>query len=169
MANVIKGKVTLKSCDEEEFVVDEAAAKLSDTINHIITDGCAEGTIPLDNITGPVLAKVIEYCNKHAAAEADADDGTLFCDPDALKAEADLKAWDAEFVKVDQDTLFDLIEAANYLSVKGLLDLTCMAVADIMAGKSINQIRDTFHIANDYTEEEELAVKMETSWAFDDE
>ncbi|KAI4366294.1 hypothetical protein MLD38_022186 [Melastoma candidum] len=33
------------------------------------------------------------------------------------------------FVKVDQATLFDLILAANYFNIKGLLDLTCQTDA----------------------------------------
>lgn len=44
--------------------------------------------------------------------------------------------WDAEFVKVDQSTLFDLILAANYLNIKGLLDLTCQTVAQMIKGKT---------------------------------
>ena len=42
--------------------------------------------------------------------------------------------WDAEFVKVDDETLFNLILAANYLDIKSLLDLTCKAVADEIKG-----------------------------------
>lgn len=47
-----------------------------------------------------------------------------------------MQAWDAEFVKVDQSTLFDLILAANYLNIKSLLDLTCQTVAQMIKGKT---------------------------------
>lgn len=47
-----------------------------------------------------------------------------------------LQTFDAEFVKVDQSTLFDLILAANYLNIKGLLDLTCQTVAQMIKGKT---------------------------------
>ncbi|XLS93684.1 hypothetical protein HN51_069692 [Arachis hypogaea] len=40
--------------------------------------------------------------------------------------------WDAEFVKVNQAMLFDLILAENYLNIKNLLDLTCQTVADMI-------------------------------------
>ncbi|MFS8016953.1 putative SKP1 component, dimerization, SKP1-like, dimerization domain superfamily [Helianthus anomalus] len=51
-----------------------------------------------------------------------------------------LKAFDSEFVNVDQDTLFDLILAANYLNIKSLLDLTCKTVADMVKGKTTKEI-----------------------------
>ena len=38
--------------------------------------------------------------------------------------------WAKDFVKVDDETLFNLILAANYLDIKSLLDLTCKTVAD---------------------------------------
>ncbi|RRT77689.1 hypothetical protein B296_00006178 [Ensete ventricosum] len=99
-----KRKVTLKSSDGEEFEVAEAAAMESQTIRHMIEDGCAESGIPLPNVTSRILAKVIEYCNKHVDASKSGEDGAT-----GSVADEDLKAWDAEFVKVDQATLFDLI------------------------------------------------------------
>lgn len=92
-------KITLKSSDGESFEVDEAVALESQTIKHMIEDDCADSGIPLPNVTSKILAKVIEYCKKHV----DAVSG------DEKPTEDDLKAWDTEFVKVDQATLFDLI------------------------------------------------------------
>ncbi|VAH54324.1 unnamed protein product [Triticum turgidum subsp. durum] len=79
----------------------------------------------------------------------------------------DLKSFDAEFVKVDQATLLDLILAANYLNIKGLLDLTCQTVADMIKGKTPEEIRKTFNIKNDFTPEEEAEIRRENQWAFD--
>ncbi|KAL5101707.1 hypothetical protein RYX36_006034 [Vicia faba] len=78
-----------------------------------------------------------------------------------------MKKWDAEFVKVDQDTLFDLILATNYLDIKSLLDLTCKTVASMMDGRTPGEIRRTFNIKNDYTKEEEQEVHRENQWAFE--
>ena len=58
-------------------------------------------------------------------------------------------------------------QAANYLNIKGLLDLTCKTVAEMMKGKTPQEIRDIFHIKNDYTPEEEEEVRRENQWAFE--
>ncbi|CAI0547366.1 unnamed protein product [Linum tenue] len=131
----------------------------SQTIKHMIEDDCADNGIPLPNVTAKILAMVIEYCkNHHGSPDGAAEDG--------------LKNWDAEFVKVDQETLFDLILAANYLNIKDLLDLTCQTVADMikadmMSGKTPEEIRKIFNIKNDYTPEEEAEVRRENQWAFE--
>ncbi|RZC23407.1 SKP1-like protein 1A [Glycine soja] len=219
-------KITLKSSDGEAFEVEEAVAVESQTIKHMIEDNCADSGIPLPNVTSKILAKVIEYCKKHVEANC----------ADEKPSEDELKAWDADFVKVDQATLFDLIlglgflrlgvsvfvrvtccrglkvctdidaghghvdtydvqnikrsmdvmstsdidtdmcrtpdmarswSAANYLNIKSLLDLTCQTVADMIKGKTPEEIRKTFNIKNDFTPEEEEEVRRENQWAFE--
>ncbi|CAK9156971.1 unnamed protein product [Ilex paraguariensis] len=92
-------KITIKSSDQDPFEVDQAVALESQTIKHMIEDNCADNDIPLPNVTSKILAKVIEYCKKHVETPK----------TDDRAANDELKAWDAEFVKVDQHTLFDLI------------------------------------------------------------
>ena len=159
----------------------------SQTIKHMIEDDCADNGIPLPNVTSKILSKIIEYCKKHVEAPK-SDDRSASVDDE-------LKSWDADFVKVDQATLFDLIlvslpfpgllrdiefhnfnlylkvfsflKAANYLNIKSLLDLTCRTVADMIKGKTPEEIRKTFNIKNDFTPEEEEEVRRENQWAFE--
>lgn len=98
-------KIILKSSDGETFFVDEAVAVESQTIKHMIEDDCADNEIPLPNVTSKILAKVIEYCKKHVEAGSDKDKNVT----GVTEKDESLKSWDAEFVKVDQNTLFDLI------------------------------------------------------------
>nr|BAE72120.1 SKP1-like protein [Silene latifolia] len=154
-------KIVLKSSDDEEFEVEEAVALQSQTIKHMIEDDCADNAIPLPNITAYILDKVIEYCEKHVEASH------TYTPSDTPSPADQLKKWDAEFAKVDQDTLFDIMLAANYLNIKGLLDLTCQTVANMMKGKTPEEIRETFHIINDYTPEEEEEVRRGIQWAFE--
>merc|ERR1712166_261969 len=77
--------------------------------------------------------------------------------------------WDKDFVKVDDETLFSLILAANYLDIKPLLDLTRKTVADyIKQCKTPQEIRRRFNIKNDFTPEEEEEVRKENAWCRSD-
>ncbi|GJN29357.1 hypothetical protein PR202_gb17578 [Eleusine coracana subsp. coracana] len=148
--------ITLKSSDGEDFEVEEATMQ-SQTIKHMIEDDCADNGIPLPNVTATILSKLLEYWASSSSTSNNSDDNNN-----------ELKSWDADFVKVDQATLFDLILAANYLDIKGLLDLTCQTVADMIKGNTPEQIRQTFNIKNDFTPEEEAEIRRENAWAFDD-
>ncbi|TQE05486.1 hypothetical protein C1H46_008911 [Malus baccata] len=150
-------KITLQSSDGESFEVEEAVALESQTIGLVIENDCADNCIPLPNVTSKILAMVIEYCKRHV--DAAKLDEKIF--------EDDLESWDQAFVKVDQATLFDLINAAAYLNIKSLLDLTCQAVADMIKGKTPEEIRKTFNIKDEFTPEEEEEVCRENQWAFE--
>ncbi|XP_020146519.1 SKP1-like protein 1 isoform X2 [Aegilops tauschii subsp. strangulata] len=168
-----KKMITLKSSDGEEFQVEEAIAMESQTIRHMIEDDCADNGIPLPNVDSKILSKVIEYCKKHVQASPKPANSGAAVDASSSTSTAvaasaeDLKSFDAEFIKVDQNTLFDLILAANYLNIKGLLDLTCQTVADMIKGKTPEEIRKTFNIKNDFTPEEEAEIRRENQWAFE--
>jgi len=57
------------------------------------------------------------------------------------------------------------IQAANYLDIKALLDVGCKTVANMIKGKSPEEIRKTFNIQNDFTPEEEDQIRRENEWA----
>ncbi|XP_022898762.1 SKP1-like protein 1A isoform X2 [Olea europaea var. sylvestris] len=150
----------------EIFEVEEAVALESETIKHMLEADCADTFFPLPNVTSKILAKVIEYCKRHVEAVAAKPAEGVLVAADKMTDE-ELKAFDADFVKVDQGTLFDLILAANYLNIKSLLDLTCQTVADMIKGKTPEEIRKTFNIKDDFTPEEEEEIRRENAWAFE--
>ena len=47
-----------------------------------------------------------------------------------------VQEWYANFVNVEQEVLFELILAANFMDIKPLLDLTCATVASMIKGKT---------------------------------
>ncbi|VVA99780.1 unnamed protein product [Arabis nemorensis] len=151
-------KIVLKTSDGDTFEVDESVALQSQTIAHLIEDDCAKNEVPLPNVTSQILVKVLEYCQRHVG------DGGVLTEEEI----ADLKKWDAEFVNTDQSTIFEMILASNYLNVKSLLDLLCQTIADqIAACGSAEEIREKFQIENDFTPEEEEAVRRENQWSFE--
>ncbi|CAN0877213.1 SKP1-like protein 4 [Linum grandiflorum] len=153
--------ITLIASDGEMFEVEKLVAEQSETIKNLIEDIGIGDAIPLQNVTGPILGKVIEYCRKHTEAAA-----SKAVSQDPVAIDDDLKKWDKEFAKVEHDPLFDLVLAANYLNIKSLVDLICQTVADMMKGKTPEEIRERFNIKNDYTSEEEVEVRRENQWAF---
>ena len=58
-------------------------------------------------------------------------------------------------------------KASNYLDIKPLLDVGCKTVANMIKGKSPEEIRKTFNITNDFTPEEEEQIRRENEWAED--
>lgn len=58
-------------------------------------------------------------------------------------------------------------QASNYLDIKPLLDVGCKTVANMIKGKSPEEIRKTFNITNDFTPEEEEQIRRENEWAED--
>ena len=77
--------------------------------------------------------------------------------------------FDAAFVDidVDQEALLERILAVNYMDIKSLMDFSCVKVACLIKGKTPEQIRKQFNIINDFTPEEEAAVRAENKWAED--
>jgi len=155
--------IKLQSSDGETFEVEVQIARCSLTIKTMLEDlGMEDGeeeVIPLPNVNSAILRKVIAWAQHHKDDPPAADD-----DENKEKRTDDIGSWDADFLKVDQGTLFELILAANYLDIKGLLDVTCKTVANMIKGKTPEEIRKTFNIKNDFTPAEEEQVRKENEW-----
>jgi len=155
--------IKLQSSDGEIFETDINVAKCSGTIKTMLEDcGMDEGedaVVPLPNVNSAILRKVLQWANYHKDDPQPTDD-----DENKEKRTDDISSWDADFLKVDQGTLFELILAANYLDTKGLLDVTCKTVANMIKGKTPEEIRKTFNIKNDFTPAEEEQVRKENEW-----
>lgn len=65
------------------------------------------------------------------------------------------------------DMITNCFQASNYLDIKPLLDVGCKTVANMIKGKSPEEIRKTFNITNDFTPEEEEQIRRENEWAED--
>ena len=160
-------QITLQSSDKVELTIDRKAAELSVLIHDLLEDIGESATteaIPIANVNGVILAKVIEWCKHHCndPPVTSTDDDT-----NSRKKTADIDEWDQNLLQVDQDTLFQIILAANYLDIKALVDVGCKTVANMIKGKSPEEIRQTFNIKNDFTPEEEAQIRRENEWAED--
>eukprot|EP00457_Paulinella_chromatophora_P012676 gb/GEZN01012904.1/.p1 GENE.gb/GEZN01012904.1/~~gb/GEZN01012904.1/.p1 ORF type:complete len:179 (-),score=52.53 gb/GEZN01012904.1/:474-1010(-) len=158
------GNLQLESQEKTLFVVPKKVALMSELVKTMAEGDTEEKVIPLPNVKGNVLKLVVEYMKYHAENPPKDIEKPL---KSANMAEVVGDPWDADFVDVVQELLFELILAANYMDIKPLLDLTCAKVASMIKGKTPEQIRTTFNIQNDFTPEEEEAVRAENKWAED--
>lgn len=161
--------VILESQDNVQITVDKKAAQCSILIKNMIEDvgEDPEHPIPLPNVDSATLKKIVEYCERHKNDPApQGEDKEAVLGP-AKSGLATADKWDTDFIALDTEELFAIILAANYLDIKGLLDLGCSKVADMLKGKTVEQIRTMFNIENDFTPEEEEKIKKENEWAAD--
>lgn len=150
-----KKMLILKSSDGDEFQLEENAAVQSITIKNMVEDDYT--VIPLPNVDTKTLIKITEYLNTHA-------------DEKMKSNEEEIKKFDKDFVNgKSYNDLFELVLAANYLDIKGLMDLLCQSIADRIKDKSYMAVRKIFNITTDYTEAELEEVKKEHAWAHEGE
>lgn len=140
--------ITVTSNDGQTFQIQEQEAFQCETIKNLVEDGLASsgGEIPLPEVDGKTFAKVIEYCQYYTG-----------------KQEVD-QEWDNGFCKMENSELFTVILAANWLDNKKLLDTCCTAVANMIKGKTPDEIRTMFGIQKDFNEEEEQSIRKENEW-----
>jgi len=153
--------LVLISAENEKVTISKKVALMSELVKTMAEGDKEESEIPLPNVKAPVLKKVTQYMKYHHDNPPKEIDKPL----KSASMNEVVSQWDADFVEVDQELLFELILAANYMDIKPLLDLTCAKVASLIKGKTPEQIRKTFSIQNDFTPEEEEAVRQENKWA----
>lgn len=160
--------ISIISSDGEPFKVERKVAERSVLIKNMLgdlgnddDDDDESFEVPIPNVRGSVLQKILEWCEHHKDTAFPDDE-----DDDSRKS-APVEEWDREFLRVDQEMLYEIILGANYLNIRPLLDAGCKVVAEMIRGKTPEEIRRTFNIVNDFSPEEEAAIKRENEWAED--
>merc|ERR1712020_120276 len=147
--------ISLQSCDGQVFPVNIDIARQSVTLRNMIEDLGIEDLdeneiVPLPNVNAAILKKIIDWCTTHYKNNDESDLSSSECD--------------LEYLNIDDGTLFELILAANYLDISQLLDVCCKQVANMIKGKSAEEIRARFNIQNDFTKAEEEQIRKENEW-----
>ena len=128
--------IDLQSSDGEVFPVDLEVAKVSHTIKNMLEslgiDKETEDIVPLPKVNAKILQKVIQWATHHKD------------DPLGYKeiGTNEISSWDKEFLEVDQETMYELIHAADFLEIERLLTLTCKAAANRIQGMNADEIRE---------------------------
>ena len=154
-------KVKLSTMDGEVVEVDKEIACKSILVKGIVDDSGIEDEIPLHSVKKAILDKIIVYCTYiHQNAPPEIEKPLRSNNLSDVVNE-----WYANFVNLEQEVLFELILAANFMDIKSLLELTTAKVASMIKGKSIPETRKFFNIENDFTPEEEAQIMDENKWA----
>jgi S-phase kinase-associated protein 1 len=149
---IIKKSVIIKNMLEDLNIGQDASVEVDEEL------------IPLPNITERSMEKIIEWCQQHKNDPAPPEGEEDFTFNDQIDD------WDKEFLRMDDGSLFDLILAANYLDIKGLLDVTTTHVAHIIVEcKTPEEIRKRFNIKNDLTPEDLARIEVEAKHWLDDD
>ena len=169
--------LTIKTADNNSFKVEFDVARKSQTIRtmledlNIEEDGTVEKLLPLTNkeVTGDVFKKALVWMEENRGKPEPKEED----DEDELKPKEyvnwdQLNEWEKNYVKMPVDEMFPLLITGNFLEIKGLVNLMVKAVALQIQGKSVEEIRETFHIADPKWTPEELAkLKEENAWAYE--
>lgn len=150
--------LTLISSDNQKFQIDSKSAQKSALLRGLIQDYSEDTDIPITDITGTSLSKIVEWLVHWRDSEP----------KEILKPlpTADFKyyteEWNVEWIyKLSLEENYDIIVAANYMDIKQLLDLACARIAIEFKGKTIEEIRETFDIPVDMTDEEQQQIEEE--------
>lgn len=160
--------VKLTSSDGKEFSVLFSVATQSKTIADLIKDAGSDNPIPLPTVHSKQLMRVVEYCVAHKDDPVTAPVAAATSDVEPIDAKPPMTSADKAFCdELDTESRFALILAANYLDVRGLLELICRSVADQVLGKTPKEIYGMFKIEKELTPEEEEEVRKENPWLED--
>ncbi|KAH9373617.1 hypothetical protein HPB48_014786 [Haemaphysalis longicornis] len=167
-------KIRLQSSDGVFLEVPLAVLNVSATIRDILRSlplGAEGEVVPLPKVHSSVLAKVLEWARHHwkdkepETREQRAERNRWMGPTIAVKFYDVVSEWDERFLSsVDERMLVAIMNAANYLNIKALLDTACTFVAHHLRGKSTAEMRKILNINSDFTPAEEARLRIENAF-----
>lgn len=144
------GIIKITTNDGVTFDLHEKHYQCSTTIMNLIEIMEIEDfVIPLENVNSEIFDIITSYCAHHYDNPND--------NPMNSVGYSD---FDDKLLSNDIGTLFEIIQAANYLNIDNILELVTKGVAYKMEGKSVEQLRDMLNVENDYTPEQENMIRQ---------
>jgi len=144
-------EIKLKSKDEKEFSISEKAVKRSKLIEGIIEDYQDNKIIPLPDVDGKILEKIIEYLNHYENSEPKIIKKPL----KNYKMKEAFEKWDYDYINnMNIEDIINLLNASNYMDIDSLVQLCKNKIAYDIIEKPIDEVINIFKINNDLSEEE---------------
>lgn len=161
--DVDEPQIQLKTGDGKRFTLAKSVLSCSKTMRTMIESSPRFENLPnecinLDFVDGQTLEKVVEW-QRSNSSRADTQDAT--CMP---QCQTELSSHDKSFLEsMPEEELLKLAHATNYLNIEQLYNACCRYIANKWQGKTVEEIRRTYGIANDYRTEEENQLKLEVT------
>lgn len=143
-------KINVVVSNGQEFELDLEAAKLSVIIKDAIQQVSAEASrqpISIPEIRSEIFEVIKSWMEYHKndpkLLKFDDDDD------DSYQRTDDVSDWDKQLLGTEKHKLIELIIAANYLDIKGLVQTVGKTLANMIRGKSTDQICQEFDISRE--------------------
>mmetsp|Transcript_17467 Transcript_17467/g.49336 ORF Transcript_17467/g.49336 Transcript_17467/m.49336 type:complete len:167 (-) Transcript_17467:248-748(-) len=159
--------VKLQSQDGKLFDIALAAAEGSELVRNITEDDDTE-VVEIGRVNSACLERIVEFMEHNKTEPMKTIESPLEGDSfdTALK-----QKWFRDFINEDSVTtemLFELMEAANYMGIPSLLQLTSLKLTFMLHKKTPDEVREFFNLRK-MTKEEEAKARKEHKWIFEDE
>ena len=142
--------------DSVVYTVPEAVVARCGTLSAAVAAGVtAHVPVPVPNVTAYDMSVVVEYYIRLAELSA-------LGVPPATAASHKTRF----FAQTGTPALFSVMNAANYLDARELLEDASAYVADLIRGKTPDAIREVLNLQADTTAAESAAVRHAFAWAF---
>ena len=149
--------LTLLSRDHQSFTLSKEAASQSDLLRTMMDGDPDASEVQLYHIDSSTVRRLIDYLNYHRSIPARVIEKPI----SSIHMSELVDGFDSAFVEVEQDVLFKLLLAANYLNIRSLVALCSAKFASWMKNKTPQQIKQTFGIRLDATPQEEADIARE--------
>ena len=143
--------ITLKSSDGQQFQIDIKSAKRSTYIADLIEEHKGETEFLIPEVEAKILKKIVEYLIHYKETEPRDIKRPL----KDSKIEKILDKWDYTYItSFALADCVDLLNAATFMDIQPLLRLMCARIAALMIELPLDEVKTTFGIECDMTEEE---------------
>ena len=135
----------------------------SNLVKGILEDYPDDAEVPLKNVKINILKKITEYLEHYENEDPKEIDRPL----PSLNFKECVPTWDYNYINVNLDMIFELIDVANYLDIKNLFELASAKVASIIKARNTDEIKQTFNINKEFTPEEEEKILKDNQWCIE--
>ena len=135
------------------------AAERSTLLKGVIEDYPENSEFPLNNVNAKTLKKIKEYLDHYK----DKDPKPVERPLKSLNFKECVDEWDYNFLDLDIDSLFELVNGANYMDIKPLLEILSAKIGCKIKNITTETIRNEFDIHDKFTPEEEEQILKDKS------